>query len=199
MTQFLKVPKERVAVIIGPGGSTKKQIEEAAKVVLEIDGEDGRIEIKSEEDVILSMRAMEVIKAIARGFSPEKALELFNDDFLMLDVIDLSEAATTPKELARLKGRIIGREGKTREIAERLINVKISVYGKTVSVIGYPEQTTIIRTAIDMLVNGVNHGTVYSFLEKKHDDLIRSQMDSIEYIDVDAENEFDDEFEDEDE
>ncbi|WNY25947.1 KH domain-containing protein [Methanolapillus millepedarum] len=193
MTQFIKVPKERVAVIIGPGGSTKKQIEDAAKVVMEIDGEDGRIEIKSEEDVILSMRAMEVIKAIARGFSPEKALELFNDDFLMLDVIDLSEAASTPKELARLKGRIIGREGKTREIAERLINVKLSVYGKTVSVIGYPEQTTIIRTAIDMLVNGVNHGTVYSFLEKKHDDLIRSQMDSIEYIDVNAENEFDDE------
>ncbi|WNY26549.1 KH domain-containing protein [Methanolapillus ohkumae] len=192
MTQFIKVPKDRVAVIIGPGGVTKKQIETAAKVTLEIDGEDGRVEIKSEEDAVLSMRAIEVIKAIARGFSPEKALELFNEDFLMLDVIDLSEAANTPKEMERLKGRIIGREGKTREIAERLINVKISVYGKTVSVIGFPEQTTIIRTAIDMLVNGVNHGTVYSFLEKKHDDLIRAQMDSIEYIDPDLEQDEED-------
>ncbi|MDR2943609.1 MAG: KH domain-containing protein [Methanosarcinales archaeon] len=182
MTQFIKVPKERIAVIIGPSGSVKKQIEEAAKLKLEINSEDGRVEIKEEEDPVTGMRAMEVVKAIARGFSPEKAMELFYEDFLTLDIIDLSEAATTPKELARLKGRIIGREGKTREIAERLINVKISVYGKTVSVIGFPEQTTIIRTAVDMLINGVNHGTVYSFLEKKHDDLIRSQMDSIEYI-----------------
>jgi arCOG04150 universal archaeal KH domain protein len=182
MTQFIKVPKERIAVIIGPGGSTKKKIEETAKVEIEVNSDDGRVEIKEEEDPILALKTAEVIKAIARGFSPEKAFELFYEDFLMLDIIDLSEAATTPKELARLKGRIIGREGKTREIAEKLINVKISVYGKTVSVIGFPEQTTIIRTAIDMLINGVNHGTVYSFLEKKHDDLIRAQLDSIEYI-----------------
>lgn len=189
MTQFVKVPKERIAVIIGPSGAVKKQIEEAAKLKLEINSEDGRVEIKDEEDPVAGMRAMEVIKAIARGFSPEKAMELFYEDFLTLDIIDLSEAASTPKELARLKGRIIGREGKTREIAERLINVKISVYGKTVSVIGFPEQTTIIRTAIDMLINGVNHGTVYSFLEKKHDELIRAQMDSIEYIETEEEEE----------
>jgi ribosomal RNA assembly protein len=182
MIQFVKVPKERIAVIIGPKKKKKKQIEEAAKLKLEINSEDGRVEIKEEEDPVSSMRAMEVIKAIARGFSPEKAMELFDEDFLTLDVIDLSEAVSTPRELERLKGRIIGREGKTREIAERLINVKISVYGKTVSVIGFPEQTAIIRTAVDMLINGVNHGTVYSFLEKKHDDLIRSQMDSIEFI-----------------
>lgn len=187
MTQFVKVPKERIAVIIGPSGTTKKQIEEAAKLKLEINSEDGRVEIKDEEDPVAGLRAMEVIKAIARGFSPEKAMELFYEDFLTLDIIDLSEAASTPKELARLKGRIIGREGKTREIAEKLINVKISVYGKTVSVIGFPEQTVIIRTAVDMLINGVNHGTVYSFLEKKHDDLIRSQLDSIEYIEAEEE------------
>jgi len=182
MTQFIKVPKERIAVIIGPGGSIKKKIEEIAKVEIEVNSDDGRVEIKSEEDPILALKTAEVIKAIARGFSPEKAFELFYEDFLMLDIIDLSEAASTPKELARLKGRIIGREGKTREIAEKLINVKMSVYGKTVSVIGFPEQTTIIRTAVDMLINGVNHGTVYSFLEKKHDDLIRAQLDSVEYI-----------------
>ena len=188
MTQFIKVPKERIAVIIGPGGCTKKKIEEISKVELEINSDDGRVEIKSEEEPILALKAAEVIKAIARGFSPEKAFELFYEDFLMLDIIDLSEAANTPKELARLKGRIIGREGKTREIAEKLINVKMSVYGKTVSVIGFPEQTTIIRTAVDMLINGVNHGTVYSFLEKKHDDLIRAQLDSIEYIEPEDEN-----------
>jgi len=182
MTQFIKVPKERIAVIIGPSGSIKKKIEEIAKIELEINSDDGQVEIKTEDDPILALKAAEVIKAIARGFSPEKAFELFYEDFLMLDIIDLSEAANTPKELARLKGRIIGREGKTREIAEKLINVKMSVYGKTVSVIGFPEQTTIIRTAVDMLINGVNHGTVYSFLEKKHDDLIRAQLDSIEYI-----------------
>jgi ribosomal RNA assembly protein len=55
--------------------------------------------------------------------------------------------------------------------------VKISVYGKTVSILGYPEQNRIVQAAIEMLMEGVNHGTVYSFLEKKHREMMQSQLD----------------------
>lgn len=174
----IKIPQDRIGAIIGPKGRIKKLIESKSSSKLEIDSESGVVEIIPEDDPIKSMRAEDVIRAIGRGFNPDKTIELFDDDFLMLDVIDLSRVANTPKEMLRLKGRIIGKGGKTREIAESMIGVKISVYGKTVSILGHPEQNQIIRTAIEMLINGANHGTVYSFLEKKRQDIFQSQLDS---------------------
>jgi len=101
---------------------------------------------------------------------------LMDDEMIMLETIDLSRSAGTPQEMIRLKGRIIGKAGKTREIMESMIGVKISVYGKTVSILGTPEQNQIIRTAIEMLIGGATHGQVYGFLEKKKQMLIRSQL-----------------------
>ncbi|MBQ3620914.1 MAG: RNA-processing protein [Methanosarcinaceae archaeon] len=181
MSQYIKIPKERIAVLIGPNGAVKKLLEEKSGAEITINSDDGSVEVREGEDPLAALRCVEVIRAVARGFNPEKAIELFYDDMLMLDIIDLSDVASTPKELLRLKGRIIGKDGKTRDIAERLINVKISVYGKTVSVLGHPEQTEIIRTAVDMLVNGVNHGTVYGFLEKKHEELMKAQANDDGY------------------
>jgi ribosomal RNA assembly protein len=180
MTQYVKIPKDRIGVIIGPKGETKKFIEDKTACQMEIDSEDEKIDVTCEEDSLKEFRVIETIKAIGRGFSPENALRLLEDEMLMLEVIDLSDVATTPKELQRIKGRIIGRNGRTRELAETLINVKISVYGKTVSILGYPEQNTIVRTAVRMLLDGATHGAVYKFLEKKHQELLRSRLDSID-------------------
>ncbi|WP_292485755.1 KH domain-containing protein [Methanohalobium sp.] len=173
----IKVPQDRIGAIIGPNGSVKETIEQKSASKLEIDSDSGSVEITPGNDPVAGMRASETIRAIGRGFNPEKAMQLLDDDMLMLDVIDLSDMTSTSKELKRIKGRIIGKNGKTREIAESLINVHISVYGKTVSVIGKPEQIQAIRTAIDMLVGGANHGTVYSYLEKKRQDLIQEELE----------------------
>lgn len=174
----IKVPQDRIGAIIGPKGSVKNIIENKSTSKLDINSENGTVEVVAGDDPVGAMRAADVIHAIARGFNPEKAYSFFDDDMLMLEIIDLSQAASTPKELLRLKGRIIGKGGKTREIAESLIGVKISVYGKTVSVIGHPDQILIMRTALEMLIDGANHGSVYSFLEKKKQDLMRAQLDS---------------------
>jgi ribosomal RNA assembly protein len=181
MTQYVKIPKERVGVVIGPKGETKNFLENKTSCQLDIDSDGGKIDVTCKDDPLKEFRILETIKAIGRGFSPEKSFQLLDDDMLMLEIIDLSDVANTPKELQRIKGRIIGRNGRTRELAETLINVKISVYGKTVSILGYPEQNTIIRTAIKMLLDGATHGAVYKFLEKKHQELLQSQLDSIEY------------------
>ncbi|MGB9929316.1 MAG: KH domain-containing protein [Methanosarcina sp.] len=181
MTQYVKIPKERVGVVIGPKGETKTFLEDKTACQLDIDSDSGKIDVTCEDDPLKEFRILDTLKAIGRGFSPEKSFQLLDDDMLMLEVIDLSDVATTPKELQRVKGRIIGRSGRTRELAETLINVKISVYGKTVSILGYPEQNTIIRTAIKMLLDGATHGAVYKFLEKKHQELLQTQLDSIEY------------------
>lgn len=172
---YIKVPMDRVGAIIGPEGSIKDIIEKKSTSKLDIDSNTGSVEIISPEDPLMAMRGAEVIKAIGRGFSPEKALRLFDDDMLILEIIDLSHIANTPKEMKRFKGRIIGKNGKTREIFENLTGSKISVMGKTVSLMGYPDQVLVVRTGIEMLLKGSPHGPVYSFLEKKRRDLKESR------------------------
>ena len=175
MIENIKVPYDRIGVLIGISGSTKSEIEKRGEVTIDIDSKAGTIIIES--DSINALRAVDVVKAIARGFSPERAYRLFDDETVILDVIELFKSVSTPKELKRIMGRIIGKDGKTREIIESLTGSYISVYGKTISVIGYPEQTQIVRKAIEMLVEGAPHGTVYGFLEKKKQELKRVQMD----------------------
>ncbi|MDO9097870.1 MAG: KH domain-containing protein [Candidatus Methanoperedens sp.] len=176
MTEHIKVPLERIAVLVGPKGSTKEQIEEKSTATLNIDSQSGDIEIMGPKDPLKGMRASEVVHAIARGFSPQKALLLFDDDFLMFETIDLSNIAKTEKDLQRLRGRIIGKAGKSREIFETLTNARISVYGKTVCLIGYPEQNAVARAGLGMLLEGSSHGPVYKFLEKKKSELKQAAM-----------------------
>jgi len=178
MREYLKVPKDRIGVIIGVGGSTKAHIEEKGHVKLDVDSTEGTITIESDSLSILS--ATEVINAVARGFSPEKAFRIFEDEQITLDVIDLSKVAHTPKELKRILGRVIGKEGKTREALESLTGANVSIYGKTVSTIGYIDQIQTVRTAIEMLAEGAKHAAVYSFLERKRQERKRSQMDYLE-------------------
>ncbi|MCZ7355489.1 MAG: KH domain-containing protein [Candidatus Methanoperedens sp.] len=176
MTDHIKIPLERVAVLVGPKGGTKELIEEKSTAALNIDSQSGDVEISNAKDPIKGLRASEVVHAIARGFSPEKALRLFDDDLLIFESIDLSNIARTEKDLQRLKGRIIGKAGKTREVFETLTNARISVYGKTICLIGYPEQNAVARAGIDMLLEGSTHGPVYKFLEKKKSELKKVEL-----------------------
>jgi ribosomal RNA assembly protein len=114
-----------------------------------------------------ALRAAEVVTAIGRGFSPERAFILLEDDDLVLDVIDLSGIEPSPQQQERLRGRIIGKAGRAREQIENMAGIELSVQGKTVAMIGLPDQLKNARTAIDMLINGVPHEAVFSFLEKK--------------------------------
>jgi ribosomal RNA assembly protein len=128
MTEYIKVPIERIAVIVGPKGSTKELIEEKSTATLNIDSDSGGVEIKDPKDALKGMRAREVVHAIASGFSPEKALRLFDNEDIMLETMDLSNIARTEKDLERVRGRIIGSGGKTRDLFESLTNTNISVY-----------------------------------------------------------------------
>jgi len=176
MSEHIKIPLDRVAVLVGPKGSIKELIEKKSTTSINIESSSGTVEIMDAKDPIKGMRAREVVHAIARGFSPEKATRLFDDDNLMFETIDLSNIARTEKDMERLKGRIIGRAGKTREVFEEITNVRLSVYGKTISIIGYPEQNAVARAGIDMLLKGSTHGPVYKFLEKKRTDLKNVEM-----------------------
>lgn len=178
---FIKIPRERVGALIGPEGRVKANIEKKLEVELEIDSATGSVTITLDpnaQDPSLLFRAKEVITAVGRGFSPERAYRLLHNEDTMLEVIDLRlTVGKSPADISRLKGRIIGKGGKTRRIIEELTDADISIYGHTVSIIGGFDQTTIAREAILMLIKGSQHSTVYRFLQKKRHDLKRKRLE----------------------
>ncbi len=166
--QYVKMPHDRIGVIIGKKGKTKELLEKMTSSKIDVNSEDGTVTIRC-PDAVVALRLVEVVKAISRGFSPEKALELLKDDFMMIDIINLSDLSD--KALVRIRGRIIGRKGRTRTLIEEMTGTKISVYGKTVTIMGHLDQAKVAREAIEMLINGAPHRAVYSFMEKKRREL----------------------------
>jgi len=172
----LSIPEERIGVLIGKEGEIKKRIEELSDCNVRISSKTGVVKIEC-EDPYKFMRVQDVIKAIAHGFNPEIAIKLLEDDMTTLDIIDLT-SYVSDKHLQRIKGRIIGKEGSMRKTIEDLLNVHISVYGKTVAIIGDVESVAVAREAIEMLVEGAQHSTVIKFLERKRREL---KMRSLEW------------------
>ncbi|MFH1275510.1 MAG: KH domain-containing protein [Candidatus Woesearchaeota archaeon] len=166
----LKIPEERVAVLIGKGGVTKKEIEEATNSKLDISKE-GDVIITGEDGLGL-FTVKEIIKAIGRGFNPKTALLLLKTDYAF-ELIDMKDiAGKSQNNILRLKGRVIGKGGRSREEIERLTDTNISIYGKTIGIIGELQQVALARQAVAMLLEGAMHKTVYKFLEKKKKEII---------------------------
>lgn len=177
MTEYsyeLKVPRSRVAVIIGKEGSVKKEIEESTSIKLNIDSKEGDIFV-SGEDALGLYTAREMIKAISRGFNPDIAKLLLKPDYVF-DVIDISEFAKSKEAMLRLKGRVIGKEGKARMLLEELAQCNISVFGKTISIIGFADSVAAARQAVEALLRGSPHSNVYKMLEKRRRELKRRKF-----------------------
>ena len=151
----LKIPKARIPVLIGKENETIKTIEEKTRTKINVEKE---ITIEGESIDILV--AENIVKAIARGFSPENAFLLLDENYV-LSVIPLSKDR---KKLKRVKARLIGTGGKCRKIMETATNTKISIYGKTISIIGRSDDVFTVQTAVKKLISGAGHITVYKFL-----------------------------------
>ncbi len=174
----IRIPKDRLGVLIGPNGRIKIYIEKTLNVDMVIDSENGNVEItlKPEvEDPTHIFRAKDVVTAIGRGFSPESALRLL-DDAVTLRIIDLRDLFKgSQSDIQRVKGRIIGKGGKTRRIIEELTGVNVCVYGYTISLIG-DIGFEVAKEAIKMLIEGRQHKTVYSYLHRKRRKLKQEEM-----------------------
>jgi len=165
--QSVRVPLDRVAAVIGKKGETKKHLEEACHISLEIDSQSGEITVRStsveEGD---PFRAMNVVEAVGRGFSPQRALKLLDPE-TTLEVLDLRDfAGKSDNSLERIRGRIIGLNGKSRRVIEELTKCYVSVYGRTVSIIGEITEAKLAKEAITMLASGSRHRSVYNMLQR---------------------------------
>lgn len=151
------VPRERVGKI--RDDQTAGKIEKALNVKLSFEENSVLIE----GDGLELMAAKNVVKAIGRGFSSEHAFRLFKEEefFETIELGDFNE-----NRMKVLKSRLIGTGGKTWRMIENLTGCSMSVYGKTVSLIGTYEQLNIAKEAVQMIIRGNRHSSVYSYLFK---------------------------------
>ena len=163
--------KDRIPVFIGKQGSQKKQFEEVFKCKLDINSHTGEVVVQDGEAIdnyVLS----NIIHAINFGHSPESALELRDEDFV-LDSIDVKMSVRDHKRLKVVMGIIIGKEGGTRRLIEEITKCSVAVSEHMVSIIGPYENIMLVHEALDMLINGSSHKSFYGFLERN-----RTKMDT---------------------
>ncbi len=154
----LSVPFARVGALIGKRGSVKRKIEETANVQLQIDGNSVFISGDAEHVYF----AESVVKAVARGFNPEIALNLLDPDY-SLEVIELPAERN---HRVRIRARLIGTDGNIRKKIEEETETSISIYGKTVSIIGRMENVDTAKRAVKMIIRGSKHSNVLAFLKR---------------------------------
>jgi ribosomal RNA assembly protein len=171
----LKLPQDRIAVLIGTKGEIKKGIEDATETRIDIDSTEGDVTI-SGKDAIKLYAAKELVKAIGRGFNPDIAQLLLKQDYTQ-EIIRIDEFVQK-SQMNRVKGRIIGTAGKARRNIEELTETNISVYGKTVGIIGTPDNVALARKAVESLLEGSMHSTVYKWLSKKRKDMKMREFDA---------------------
>jgi len=176
----IKIPRDRIGVLIGPNGYVKRKIENMCGVNLKIDSASGDVEVTLKPETVdptSLFKAENIVNAIGRGFSPEKAFKL-NDDDVLLEVIDLYDyVGKSESNLQRIKGRLIGEKGKTRKITEETTGANISIFGHTVAIIGELDKLAAAKRAIQMLISGSQHSTVYRWLHRKRRELKKAELE----------------------
>src|SRR5437763_2687475 len=174
---YARIPSDRLGVLIGPEGATKKRLQESTGTRIAVDSATGDVTIDetAAADPVLALKARDVVQAMARGFSEDRAFRLLDEESY-LEILDIKDFAHSKNRVAQVRARLIGTRGKTRRIIEELTGVDVSVSGHTVAMIGGDFEMAIAREAVFMLLRGSEHKTVYRFLERKRADLKVYQM-----------------------
>ncbi|MFH1394151.1 MAG: KH domain-containing protein [Candidatus Micrarchaeota archaeon] len=172
--EILRIPAERVSILLGKYGETRKKIEEKCNIRLQVDP-DGEVQMEGDPaDIFLSK---DVIQAIGRGFPPRIALKLAKDDFNLI-IFPLREMLSTEKTITRMKGRVIGEDGKMKTEIESATESYISVYGHTIGLISRIDTIKYAKEAIEMLLSGAPHSIVYGYLRKAKRGIIEERLRS---------------------
>ena len=164
----IRIPQDRVGVVIGPHGATRKILSERSGLPVTVDSELNEVSFDDKApgaDPLMVLKMRDIVRALGRGFSPEHAMRLFSDDayFELLDIHDYS--GKNKARVRQVTARIVGSEGKTRRIIEETTECHLAIYGHTVAIVGTLGHIGDAKQAVDMILNGAEHASVYRFLE----------------------------------
>lgn len=128
-------------------------------------------------DAINEFTASQVLNAINTGFSAKRALLLLDEEMAFVKIP--IKSFTRRKDMDIVRGRIIGREGKTKRTIEDVAGCFIVVNEdqNEVGIIGSAESIEETKTAITNLIHGTKEANVYRFLERMNTERKKSLYD----------------------
>lgn len=151
-----KIICEKIIRII----KSKNNLEKELNVNIEINGNEVNISGEPEEEYI----AEKVIEALNFGFPFSAALEIKKEDILF-EILNIKEC-TPQKNFERVRGRVIGKDGKALKTISSLSDCHVELSGNKLGIIGYAENIRTVEEACKLLIKGSKHANVYSYLEK---------------------------------
>lgn len=160
MIDFIAIPEERIKIL-----KSDKSLLEKFKKLSDVKISLGEEVTVEGDEPIAVMRAKEVMKAFGRGFEFDIALNLLDEDYV-LETIELKHFSGKSRDRQIvLKGRVIGTKGMVKSNIEKYTETNIAIYGKTISIVGKWKNVQMAKEAVEMLLSGSMHTTVYRFLE----------------------------------
>lgn len=153
---MIKLIVEKLARII----KSKNRLEEILDVKIENRGNEIYIEGSAEDEYT----AEKVILALDFGFPFSTAMEIKTEELIM-EIVNIKEY-TNQKDMTRVRGRIIGSNGKILKTLSDLTNCYLELKDNKVAIIGEPEHIKNCREAVISITKGTKPGNVYAYLEK---------------------------------
>ncbi|MEE3082830.1 MAG: KH domain-containing protein [Candidatus Thermoplasmatota archaeon] len=184
MEGVTRIPQDRIAVLIGRKGATRSAIEKISGAKLHIDSKTGDISVTWEENVdpVMRMKFPDVIKAIGRGMNPDRAIQLLEDEQHLI-LHDIREyVGKNANQQRRIRSRIIGRNGRIRELIEEHSGAEMVIYGSTIVIIGDEDALPLASQAVTRLLQGAEHSSVLKHLEteRRKKRISSTRLESIE-------------------
>lgn len=138
----------------------KKRFENKLKIELSNRGKEITIKGSAEQEYI----AEKVFRAIDLGFPLSVALMIDEQDY-SLEMVNIKDH-TKKDDLKRIRGRIIGKKGRTLKTLSSLTKCYFEIKDNTIGIIGDPEYVKNAHEAIISIIKGSKQSNVYSHLEK---------------------------------
>ena len=112
---YARISAERIGVLIGPDGVTKNRLQRETGTRIAVDSSTGEVTIDETAavDPVLALKARDIVQAMARGFSEDRAFRLLGED-AYLEVLDIKDFAHSKNRVGQIRARVIGTRGKTR-------------------------------------------------------------------------------------
>ena len=140
---------------------TKPKLQKELDIKLTHKGKNIFVEGAPEKEYL----ALQVLEAINIGFSTEKALRL-KEDGIILQTLHIKDI-TKRGDLERVRGRIIGKKGRTLSTLSKLTNCDISLEDNEIGLIGDAEIMDDEIQSVTSLIQGSKQGNVYTRLERE--------------------------------
>jgi RNA-binding protein PNO1 len=146
-----------------------KPLVEVLKVQIRMNVRRKCIEIRAgpntEEPSSYLNKSAEYMRAFILGFEPQDALALLRMDDLFLESFEFKDVKTLKGEHSgRAIGRVVGKDGRTKNAIENATRTRIVVAGERVHLMGSYTNTKIARGIISQLIMGTAPNKVFDKL-----------------------------------